>query len=91
MASQIRSGKEGVEEFAGLSMDELWAILGVMQLPFFNERYDLLNGKDGWSDEETAVLHPAVGGASSSTVAPTGRHRQDADQCVCQEAGSADG
>jgi len=46
--------QEGVEDFAEYTTDALWAYLGVSKIPFFNERYDLLNGQDGWSDAKVA-------------------------------------
>jgi len=48
------SWEDGVEYFADWPAKKLWEYLGVSEIPFFNERYDSLNGRDGWSDANVA-------------------------------------
>ena len=46
---------EGVEEFQSWTEGDLWSFLGVERLPFFNERFDMANGRHVWDDEELAA------------------------------------
>lgn len=44
---------EGVEDFCDLSMDDLWALLGLLEkaVPFFNARQDPFLANDPWTKE----------------------------------------
>jgi hypothetical protein len=44
---------EGVEEFHDLSMDDLWALLGLAEkaVPFFNATQDPFSNNDPWTKE----------------------------------------
>jgi len=44
---------EGVEEFRDLSMDDLWALLGLPEkaVPFFNTHQDPFSANDPWTKE----------------------------------------